>query len=787
MLSDMVRRYVRQTGGANWRVAEDLSEGCRCKAKTILRDWGMDGQTRTSPNTLRIERYARWLFKEAKASPEEVGRWLDSSGYLRPGELLLELTTGRQVEEIYESAKSNSRELPSLERLVWPPGFLGREAEIAAATSWADDREGPPIAVLHGFGGSGKSTLQVKMGWDFLMGKSCRLRWPYEGVVWVSAADYPSLSLPIVFRAISRAFRLDESPGRESGSRRWLEGAVRQLLEETRVLLLIDNFETLAPPTQLEILKFITGLKGRSRALISSRRLDTELLDRHGLLSQTLHIEVGGLAPEHARSLIQGFISKERVPAERFPPPDLERLAAITQNNPQAIIVALRVAAGGWITLADLLDSITTGKQEEKVEELFDKIIGKVWEDFFQPRDKAVLMAKALFGRPVSPEALGLIAGVSGRDLQAAVDNLESNSFFVKAYAGGLKRATAVRWRVTTHPLAQAFALSKIQSEPAALKRMESRWWGDYAPRVLADSKKGYDQVEAELGESVEDALAHIEKHLAARRSPYRMRAVELFVYGSVRRSDNAPVESHGIGHILRYWGKWDALIRVAKLCLEHIKKDARLIRECALRLLARAHYERREIEEAKSYIEFAEFKNAELRDWWLAAAILYSRAEISRQQGDFSLASGYFRAALKLFREFGEERDLAPTNMVLGGCIIELAAQDLTEAVVDGGAAAERLLEAERYLNRAERLIKKQDVDYPEKRFDEASVRAFKAVIARLRGDNVSARELFLSCEGQFPSISSVVRLKLERALVARLEGNRELAHELEAEGVRG
>jgi hypothetical protein len=77
--------------------------------------------------------------------------------------------------------------------------------------------------------------------------------------------------------------------------------------------------------------------------------------------------------------------------------------------------------------------------------------------------------------------------------------------------------------------------------------------------------------------------------------------------------------------------------------------------------------------------------------------------------------------------------------------------------------------------------------VDYPEKRFDEASVRAFKAVIARLRGDNVSARELFLSCEGQFPSISSVVRLKLERALVARLEGNRELAHELEAEGVRG
>lgn len=785
MISEMVSRYARQRGHPPSYVAEELAEPCGCTSKTVKRDWGMDGRKLTDPTPLRVEKYARWLFEKAKYSPSEIAQWLDLTDYPQPGELLLKITTGKQEMELYRWAKSNSY-LPPLKQVLLTDGFLGRDEETAKARSWADSRERFPLAVLHGFGGSGKSTLQLKLGHDFLVGPSCRLRWPYEGVVWIPAND-PAFGLPSVWRAIAKAFQLGDATGRETGNRQWLEGAVRQLLEEKRVLALIDNFETLTPATQVEILKFIGGLKGSSKALISSRRLDTELLDRNGLRSQTLHIKVEGLSPEHTRSLIEAFFIKEGIPTGRFPQSELDRLAAVTENNPQAIIVALGVCARGWRTLAQLLDAITTGRRGEEVDKIFAMIIGEVWEEL-AGRDKSVLMAKAFFERPVRPYVLGCIAGVGEHDLKAAVDTLESISFLVKKYPECPERGGTEDWRVSTHQLAQAFAHSKLQNDPAALKRMERRWWRAYAPDILEASKTGYDSVNTELSESIDDVLAHIEKHLADERSPYRAKAVELFLHGVAARPGTSQPTSHGIGHVLRYWGKWDALIRVAKLCLSHIekKKNPALIRECALRLLARAHNERREIEEAERCIASAEVKNAELNDKWLEAAILYSRGEITRQQGKFSLAKDYLQAALKLFQRFGEQRDVAPTSLVLGGCIIELAVQHMNVAVVDGGSPEEEgLREAEGYLNRAERLLKSRGVNYPEKRFDAASVRAFKAVIARLRGDNRLARELFQSCEGQFPSISSVVRLKLERALVERLDNNRELAHELEAEAL--
>jgi tetratricopeptide (TPR) repeat protein len=123
---------------------------------------------------------------------------------------------------------------------------------------------------------------------------------------------------------------------------------------------------------------------------------------------------------------------------------------------------------------------------------------------------------------------------------------------------------------------------------------------------------------------------------------------------------------------------------------------------------------------------------------------------------------------------------------MVLGGCTTELAAQNLTEGVVDkDDLAAKGLREAERYLKKSESLFKLQGVDYPEKRFDVASIRAYKAVIARLRGEFNLAHQLFEECEGQFPSISSVARLYRERALVEHLDGNIERAHGYEEKGL--
>jgi len=124
---------------------------------------------------------------------------------------------------------------------------------------------------------------------------------------------------------------------------------------------------------------------------------------------------------------------------------------------------------------------------------------------------------------------------------------------------------------------------------------------------------------------------------------------------------------------------------------------------------------------------------------------------------------------------------------MVLGGCTAELAAQNLTGAIIDKtDVLADRgLREAEGHLNESKRLFELVGVNYHEKRFELASIRAYRAVIARLRGDIDLARQLFKTCEGQFPSISSVARLYRERALVEHLADNKELAHWYEDKGL--
>jgi tetratricopeptide (TPR) repeat protein len=790
-LQVLARRYALQREKIFSKVVDELIELCSCDSKTydsktIHRDLGIGDKKPHKIQDLRVEKYARWLYKVAQVSSEEISQWLDLTEYKWPGELLLKITRGiEQDDELYKLAKRD----PDLRRpKLWTAKFLGRDDEIKRAIAWADDRQHFPIAILHGFGGSGKTTLQLKLGRDFILNSSRTLRWPFEGVVWISADKNRALSLPGIWRKIAKVFELgNDSPISEASDRQWVESAVRTLLEEKRILVLIDSFEALSSlREQVDILKFFNSLEGYSKTLLSSRHDFDGLLKRHNLLSETRYIKVEGLSPENTNELINelinGYIERWSVPAELFPSSKLDDLAEITGNTPQAIIAALSVVANRWISLADLLDSITSGKQQPKADQIFEEIIGQVWKSFLKKHDKSVLMAKAFFSGLAPPDALGLIAGVGKPDLETACDTLRSISFFEKE--------GSEHCRISTHPLAQAYALRMIKDDPDSRSQMETRWWCEYAPTVLKQaSEVSYESVQPELEDSVADVLAHIEKHIAAEKSPHLREAVNLFLHGDDSSDWGANHEnsSHGIGHILRHWGKWDDLIRVATLCLDHIKKDPRLIRECALRLLARAHYERRESDEAWTYIALAEHENAKLKNKRLEAAILYSRAEVLRQQGRFLLATSNLKDALKIFNEDGGKHtyDIAPTYMVLGGCTTELAAQNLTEGVDKDDLAAKGLREAERYLKKSESLFKSQGVGYPEKSFDVASIRAYKAVIARLRGEFNLARQLFEECEGQFPSISSVARLYRERALVEHLDGNIERAHGYEEKGL--
>lgn len=771
-LRGMIQRFAVRNGRGITSVVGDLTDQrwCACDPKTINRDLGIGTRKRHNIPPQRVERYARWLHLHGhEFSPEEIAEWLDLTSHALPGELLLRITRGSGSDsELYKLAKHN---LPRL------GAFWGRQIEIEKAREWADDRNSFPIALLHGLGGNGKTTLQRKLGRDFLLSNHCKLRWPFEGVVSIPAYQATTISLTGLWRELAGLFDREEglSPN-EASSQKWIREVISELLSEKRILFMIDSFEDVAATEQAAILEYFTSLDGHTKLLLTSRSDLNYLLSNHqplGLAEQICAIRIDGLSSDHVSELITSRIRTDR----GYEPRQLELLARVTGNNPLAINYALGIVESQWSSLEEILDSLTSGQGE-----IFDQLFSKAWDTFEQPV-QLVMMAKAFFSRPAPPASLGLIAGLSERELRNACDTLVSISFFEKESSEHL--------RINTHPLAQGYAHRMLKDDSERSRQMESRWWGEHALQVLKEASTiTYESISAELKDSVDDMVAHIEEHLSDAASPHRSDAVNLVLRGEPAPDPpgNHEISGHGIGHVLRHWGKWDVLIKLAGLCLEQdqVKNDPRLLRECVLRLLTRAYYERRESREAASFIDIAYNENLRLKDKRLAAAIHYSRAELLRQQGKFKYAIDNLKAALEIFASNGNYTcDVAPTYMVLGGCLTELAAQTLEEPVDKAETATDALREAEGYLDNSERLLKSEHVDYAERSFDVHSIRAYRAVIARIRGDFVRARRLFEECVGNFPSISSVARLYRERALVEYLAGDRTSAHKFEDFGL--
>jgi tetratricopeptide (TPR) repeat protein len=708
----------------------------------------------------RVELYVQWLHEKARLSYERLAEWLEYTSYPRPGELLARICNAEgDRQKVFNSVKRNG--VPSLRGRLWGR-YLERQVVLEKAIQWADNRR-HPIAVLWGYGGNGKTTIQLKIGEDFVYGSGCPLRWPYEGVVWVSAQDFPrgQPSLLDVLRKIVEAFELVDDPANlERVSPAWLKQEAERLLRKKRVLVLLDNFETVSLPNREEILKYFSWLSGSTQTLISSR-YHLDMRDIAHVL-----IPVDGLLPAQAAILIDDYLKARSLSTAALDPNDLKRLAEVTSNNPKTIIAVLGLVEKG-IALSDLLTSISTGSPE--ADAVFDRTIDEAWKDLLSETDKAVLMAKSFFSQPVGELALGQVAGVNEEQLSHAISMLQTISFF--------DRPQSPDTRVRTHPLAQDFARRILRDHPDFESRAEERWWMEYAPRVVDQARRAtYTDLQAkhELADDVMNVLGHLEEHLVE-RTPYTIRAAEMF--GS----------RDGLGNALCQLDEWDEVLRVAELVfrLAIDQGNARLIGECALNLISMVYRERNELDKAEMYVAEATEQNVTLANQWLEAAIVLEQAQIYRRRGRFKAAKQTFQKALDMFLKLDDMTDIATTVVLLSGITMAIATADTQESVDPQWREKKLWAEVEEYFRQAEHYLSLMDANDPVRRFDAVTIRAYRGTAARVRGDLDEAHRLFTGCSGQFQSLTSTARLYRELALVEHLSGNKELAYEYEDHGL--
>lgn len=715
----------------------------------------------------RLELFVEWFHNYAKRSRAWLTEWLKYTDYPHPGELLARVCdAGGDLKELYDSVKRDG--LPDYRRLVWEGDFLERDKEIGLAQEWANGKR-VPIAMLGGFGGNGKTTIQLKIGDEFLYGRKCSLCWPFEGVVWVSASDY-SMGLPNLLEILRKVVETFEPPEDSmvlrSARPDWLIQRAKNILMKRRVLILLDNFETILTENQDEILAFFGLLRGESQMLISSRHRPNSI----DMTYMFMLIRVDGLRPEQSKVLIQNFLKAHQVSLTDFASEDLDRLIEITQNNPKAINVVLGLVLGGHMSLPSLLDSIIAGSPE--ADEVFYTIFHKAWqEDVLTEIEKAVLMAKSFFSQPTNVSDLGQIAGVETDEATRAIRKLRDMSFFEWSKPNDLL--------VRTHPLAQDFSRRILRDHSDFERKAEERWWSKYAPHVVQQARQtSYTELlgNRELERDVTNVLERLEHHLKKEDSPYISQAAELFA------------GRKGLGHALRAWGRWDDLLRLGEITLDFAisQQNPDLVGRCALQLINFVYRERNEIGIANKILaQVVEF-NADLQDQWLQATIEIERAHIFRRDELFKAAKQYYENALKLYLEFGEKSDIADVYSSLGGDTVDIAITNLDGATIDPQEPAnEELLKAEDYFSKSDHYWNQVEKTEPMKRFSLVAIQAWRAVIARARGNLDEARELFIGCMGRFQSLVSIARLYRELALVEYLEGNKGLARDYEERGV--
>lgn len=145
-------------------------------------------------------------------------------------------------------------------------GFLGRNQELDAIKSHL---LGPwPVITIIGEGGLGKTAIALKVAYDLLDDDDC----PFEHIVWTTCktAQLTAQGIKNIDGAISDSLGMLKSAGESLfGSSDAVTKDILEYMEEFKILLIIDNLETVLDARIVEFLKAYRGKN--SKFLITSR------------------------------------------------------------------------------------------------------------------------------------------------------------------------------------------------------------------------------------------------------------------------------------------------------------------------------------------------------------------------------------------------------------------------------------------------------------------------------------------------------------------------------------
>ncbi len=317
-------------------------------------------------------------------------------------------------------------------------------------------RQRSAVALIVSLGGMGKTSLARETAAGCLLdGAQPR----FDAVVWVSDKDRPgTTTLSSVLDEIARTL---DYPGFTAFEHEEKRREVEQLLRRSRVLVVVDNFETVLDGA---LLGWLLRLPEPSKALITSREYS------RAFRNNTFVLELRGMSDSEAGELIRARLRVLRMETAADDPAVPAALIAATGGNPKAIEIALGCLKYEQRPFAAVLDDLYTARGE-----LMTDLFSRCWS-LLDEAARQVLAATALFPDSAGPAALAAVAGVSTFAFDRAVERL-TDLALLDMQPTDLHSPP----RYTLHPLVRAFAGARLAEQPTvtALRDRWVQWYRD--------------------------------------------------------------------------------------------------------------------------------------------------------------------------------------------------------------------------------------------------------------------------------------------------------------------
>lgn len=358
-----------------------------------------------------------------------------------------------------------------------PVSMLQRSAERAALrTALEQDRS---IVVVQGLGGTGKTSLALVVAHEIQGTRQ------FESAIWTSARD-TRLTFEDMLRQTARALGRADIAAVAADE---LEPILHPVLQDRSILLVVDNFETVAPDEQGRMLGFARWLSPPSRVLLTSRHADFQA--RIPDISPPLRVvPLGGLTASETRQLFVQEVERQGVDALRGTSAQrIDEVFEVTAGHPLAI--RLLVAEAQSRPLVHILRDVRAS-----VRGRLDALFEYTWQRLGDAALRT-LQAVSLLGGPVSRECIAAMTSLSVDAVERAAAELESVSLLESR--GQQIDGTAL---FGVHPLTRAFARARVQAEDELAERLMERAARFYLDLVNSNSdfmdERGHERLERE-------------------------------------------------------------------------------------------------------------------------------------------------------------------------------------------------------------------------------------------------------------------------------------------------